>query len=250
MTKLIFQDLPNIEDEGLKRFIHQIGKIRNSLVLQIQAILKQSPPKARMAPAVVTLGLLQRLGECSISIEILASKGRARDCAVLLVTIMELRLDLQYISEDKRRAEVWLSHTHQHKKPWSVAKQLKELFPVPRELEAEQENYRQLSMAKHGNPVGGLESFPIGLSRTTLVLPQNVVAVPYLCASLYCLGLNLAQAMSAGFHLLREEGFEVEDIERSAEAEVGKLQVLMNRQIIDLLEARRITIDNEAKEQC
>ena len=50
----------------------------------------------------VTVGLvvavLQRMIECATSILILAEQNRSRDMAVLLLNLMELRIDLQYIS--------------------------------------------------------------------------------------------------------------------------------------------------------
>lgn len=235
MTRLNFQEVPNLEDDQLKRFIQQIDQLRSSLVQQSLEILRQTPPKARTSPAVSALGLLQRLAECSVSVAILAAKGQRRDCAVLLVTIMELRLDLQYISVDSQRADYWLGHTQLHRKPWAVAKQLKELFPVPEELEAEQSNYQRLSMAKHGNPAGGLESFPIGLSRWAIGLPGKAGGVTHLCALLYCLGMNLWQAMDAGFRLLRREGFQVDGVETRAKAQLLRLENLMKEHIIDYI---------------
>jgi hypothetical protein len=247
VTEITFREVPFVEDEQLKRFIHQVGKLRTLLVLQTVAILKQSPPGARLAPAIVTIGLLQRLAEVSGSIELLSSKGRGRDCAVLLVTVMELRLDLQYISADRTRAEAWLSHTQQHRKPWAVSRQLKDLFPVQEEFEAEQDNYRRLSMAKHGNPVAGLESFPLGLHRSALLLPKDSIAIPYLCSLLYCLGMNLTQSMRAAFHLLKDEGFQVDDIEVETEAQVDQLQSLIKSQIMNLIAAWRSASFSESE---
>ena len=112
-------------------------------------------------PSRVAFAITHRLLEGSLSVELLCAKNRVRDSAILLLSLLELRLDLQYIDADTSRADRWLDHQKAERKPWPVALQLKEIYTEPSESEAERWLYRQFSMAKHGNPVGGLFAFPI-----------------------------------------------------------------------------------------
>lgn len=105
----------------------------------------------------VTVGLigaiLFRMIECVESILILSEEKRSRDMAILLLNLMELRVDLQYIALSPKRELEWLEHRNGWHKPWTLEKQLKDIFHEPSEKEAETTIYHMLSMIKHGSPV-------------------------------------------------------------------------------------------------
>lgn len=96
-------------------------------------------------------------------------KNRVRDAAIVLLSFYELQLDLQFIARDLTRAETWIDHTREDKKPWSVSTQLKEIYVASRELEAERWLYRTYSMVKHCNPISTHLSFPLAATRHTLL---------------------------------------------------------------------------------
>ena len=104
----------------------------------------------------VTIGLvaaiLHRVSECAASVLILAEQNRARDMAVLLLNLMELRIDLQYIALSEERESEWLEHVNEWRKPWNLDSQLKEIFQNPKERQAEVDIYHIFSMIKHGSP--------------------------------------------------------------------------------------------------
>lgn len=58
--------------------------------------------------------------ECMSSIKLLILLGHKRDAANLLLNLIELRLDLIYISLDDNHANEWLDHDKEHVKPWKV----------------------------------------------------------------------------------------------------------------------------------
>jgi hypothetical protein len=68
---------------------------------------------------------------------------------------------MRYIALDQSRAPKWLENANAGRKPWSAREQIKAVFVAGAEREAELDFYRQLCMVKHGNPVGGLASFPV-----------------------------------------------------------------------------------------
>ena len=118
----------------------------------------------------VALAIVDRVTEGSLSVELLCQKNRARDAAVLLLCLHELRLDLQYIALDRSRANCWLEHSKTDKKPWRVSSQLEEIYTNENELKAERWLYRQYSMVKHCNPVGENFVFGIAAKRDSLTL--------------------------------------------------------------------------------
>lgn len=161
----------------------------------------------------MTLGVLDRMMECTLSVEVLASKGRPRDAAVLVLTLMELRLDLQYAAQDSTRASVWLANVDKGRKPWRVGAQIRAIYQDLRECEAELANYRHFSMAKHGNPLGGIASFPVELSTDGIVLrndPEDKVEVNLCITCLFVAGSCLHLAFSAATRLLLAAGAEID----------------------------------------
>lgn len=140
----------------------------------------------------VTVGLtgaiLHRMIECATSILILAGQNRSRDMAVLLLNLMELRIDLQYIALSPEREGEWLAHSNEWRKPWKLDKQLKDIYPKQAEWQAEIDMYHLYSMVKHGSPAKGIScltermkgtaevggaAFSITCDGKKLILDQN-----------------------------------------------------------------------------
>ncbi|UCF32511.1 MAG: hypothetical protein JSV78_09260 [Phycisphaerales bacterium] len=166
---------------------------------------------------------LIRMTECLQSIELLISKNMKRDAAVLLLTLMELRLDMAHIADDKTRADEWFSHSKEGKKPWRVHDLINKLFPDESERKAWQANYRIFSMIKHGNPKSGTMGFPLGVEDGWLVVDRdpydpNIPAVILFSAGSLC--ASMAKVAGSDF---AASGFDVHEITASVEKLESKL---------------------------
>ena len=155
--------MENNQDPKVVPFGIIVQEMRNEITNLIIAYIKQATSKPMRISNFVSLVMLFRMKECMMSIDLLISKGLERDAATLILTLIELRLDMQYIGLNYKNAETWINHDEKHRKPWNVGFLFKELFPNEKERENEKEIYRKYSMIKHGNPFGGTISFPVGV---------------------------------------------------------------------------------------
>jgi hypothetical protein len=224
IPKYIGCDLPFVADSALQAMGASVGALRASVSRGFTALLARRD--IAVGPEfIMTLGVLDRMMECTLSIEVLASKGRQRDAAVLVLTLMELRLDLQYAAQDSNRASAWLANTDKGRKPWRVGAQIRAIFQDLREREAELENYRHFSMVKHGNPLGGIASFPVEMSTEGITLridPDDKVDVNLCVTCLFAAGSCLHLAFSAATCLLPAVGADIDqasaDIDEAMQA--------------------------------
>lgn len=223
--KYVGRDLPFVTDPALQAMVARVGALRASVNRGFTVLIDARGDCVVDQPFIMTLGVLHRMMECALSAEFLASKGRPRDAAVLVLTLTELRLDLQYAAQDSTRASVWLANADKGRKPWSVSAQIKAIYEEPRERQAELANYRFLSMVKHGNPLGGIASFPVELSTEGIVLridPDDKVDVNLCITCLFAAGSCLHLAFSAAKRLLPAAGAEIDqaiiDIDKAVTA--------------------------------
>jgi hypothetical protein len=193
----------------------------------------------------VTVGIvyavLHRMIECAASILILAGQSRSRDMAVLLLNLVELRVDLQFIALKPERESEWLAHRNEWRKPWKIGTQLKEICSQPEELQAEMNMYHMFSMIKHGSPAkevsflreqvksssdcGGGVAFSITCDGNKLILDQKDLG--YVTGSLlFGVGSNIHAGTGAASEILaRRDLFfpsVVEDLAASSSA-LGKI---------------------------
>ena len=174
MTSYKVQDLPSINDPEIIRSCVRVQEMRiavNELFMHVVSQLTRHPITT---PVRVTLAIVDRLVEGALSVEVLCQKNRVRDASILLLSLHELRLDLQYIALDLERADIWLDHTQKGRKPWRVTRQIKEIFGGS-DASAEMSIYRQYSMAKHCNPVG--ETLVFGFAVTLETLSNLIAAI-------------------------------------------------------------------------
>ena len=151
-----------------------------SLLKELQLIVNDSIEvvvnhfnEAHLSKSVgVAVIILKRLVESTKSGELLISSEFYRDASVLVTNQIELRLDVQYITQDRTRAEAWLAHTNQYRKPWRVSFLFEKLFEG-NELSAEKDLYKQFSMVKHGNPVADTFGFPFAVTDNQLHIDSN-----------------------------------------------------------------------------
>ena len=148
MTTHDVQELPSINDRDLIWSCVCIQEMRRIVTALLKHVVSQLTRYPITAPIRVTLAIVDRLVEGALSVELLCQKNRVRDAAIILLSLHELRLDLQYIALDLERADIWLDHTQERHKPWPVAGQIKEIYIQPDESQAERWLYRQ-SLLSH-----------------------------------------------------------------------------------------------------
>ena len=183
--------------------------MRRTVAALFKHVVSQLSRHPVTAPIRVTLAIVDRLAEGALSVELLCQKNRVRDAAIILLSLHELRLDLQYIALDLDRADTWLDHTQEGKKPWRVAGQIKEIYILPDELKAERWLYRQYSMVKHCNPVGQNFAFGIAADRDSLQLDRNSRNSLMVRVHMFGLGGHIDCAVAAAARIWGSEGLDV-----------------------------------------
>ena len=226
MRSVHIAELPNFDDHATKEIGLRVQKMRLTILKTVNSLFSQNAPASKAAPLIVVAAVFHRMAECSLSIELLASKGFVRDAATLLLTLIELRIDLQYIVLSPGREDEWLKHTTENRKPWTVRQQITEIFDDMNERDAEFKNYRTFSMVKHGNPAGGTTSFPIGVQKDTLLFPSIDEKPNLLPAYLFAVGATLYDACIAAGKMVHPVGFDISgEIEQLRELDVELRQL-------------------------
>lgn len=209
--RFVHNEMPPIDDPSIMEASAALGRVRSAIIASLPLLVQQGGGLQSGPMASIVVGALWRMADTSLSIELLVSKGRWRDASTLLLTLVELRLDLQYIAAQPSRAGKWLDHQDQGRKPWRVATQIRSLFPEGGERDAELANYRTFSTIKHGNPaVGGL-AFPVHPGVSTLTIPGDGLARTISLTCLAYAGLCLMAATQAADDGLRSVGQSLRD---------------------------------------
>ena len=212
-----WKDLKNIEDQTVYSFGMIVQKMRSEITNLINTIGEQATSKPLTQSNFVSLKILFRLKECMVSIELLISKGLARDAAQLLLTLMELRLEMQYIAENPSRADEWIAGNRQNIKPWPVDVLIKHLFPNVDDQNTEHSNYRHLLQIKHSDPMGTQPSFPVK-DDDFIHSDKNDLAV-----CLFCEGSECYRTLIAASEDLSASGFSISK-NRKAIEELNELK--------------------------
>lgn len=201
-------DLPNIKEPDIIFLWSELQKcILLGKKLLMSILIQNKNHKYSLG---IASSAIERLIECAISIQLLAIKGRSRDTAVLLLTIFELQLDLRYIELKREREDIWLNNTKEHTKPWRVGDQLKELFPNADDLKLEKETYKHCSMAKHGNPAGGVVGFNLYFENEEILINDDEILLRnYLTFT----SIYLYRGFNAASKLLERHGFNFDEIQ-------------------------------------
>jgi hypothetical protein len=218
-----WKDLKNIKDQTVYSFGMIVQKMRTEVTNLINTIGEQASATPLTQSNFVSLKILFRLKECMVSIELLISKGLARDAAVLLITLMELRLNMQYIADNSSNASEWIACNRQNTNPWPVDFLIQELFPNKEDQNTELSNYRHLLQIKHSDSMGTQPSFPIK-DDDFINIERNDLAI-----CLFCEGSECYRTLIAASDDLSESGFNIRDNKKAIEElnELkGKLQSL------------------------
>ncbi|MDX6404021.1 MAG: hypothetical protein QOH70_1476 [Blastocatellia bacterium] len=223
MMNHVIHELPNIDDPYILRCCLSVQNLRRTLSTFTQHVVSQLKRRSVATPTRVALMIVLRMTEGAVSIELLCLKNRVRDSAILLLSLYELQLDLQYISLDNARAETWIDHAKETTKPWGVMSQLREIYTNPTELAAERAIYRRYSMAKHSNPLGRNFSFPVAFTRQLIQLDtatKNSSALPF---HIFGLGECLCRSGTAASRIWKSQGLNVGAFELELNAESTRL---------------------------
>jgi len=238
-------EFPNVNDPRIYTFSYHLQNIQNTAqTLILNIIDKNKEVKVTIG---IVVAILKRIQECVTSIQLLAIKGRSRDIAILLLNVMELRVDLQYIALNVDREDEWINHENEWRKPWEMSKQLKEIYEDKEDLEAERDMYHLFSMIKHGSPaskhknlsslIKNMEatrniSFDISITNKELQLDlsraKNMI-VPYLYGAV----INISKACIASFKILARHGLTFRKIDKDLKSQVQKLSKFLEIDLRD-----------------
>ena len=219
----VIHELPDVDDPHILRCCLSVQNLRLTLPKFTEQVVSQLKQRYVAIPTQVAVMIALRMTEGAVSIELLCLKNRVRDSAILLLSLYELQLDLQYISQDPSRAATWIDHTKEETKPWRVMTQLNEMYADPTELAAEKAIYRRYSMTKHCNPLGRNSSFPITFSRDFIQLDMATENSPALPFHIFGLGECLCRTGRAASRIWASQGLDVGDFEAKLNAESAQL---------------------------
>lgn len=165
------KDISTYIDESFYDFIEDIEVQRTIIREVIQDILIQD--KNALVTIGLLVGVLNRQLECSGASMFLASRKFFRDSATLILTLMELRLDLEYISKNVDNELKWISQIKANKKLWGVRDQINAVSKDESEKSSDINVYRFLSIIKHGNPAHGHLAFQISVKPDRILIDET-----------------------------------------------------------------------------
>lgn len=148
----------HILNRELDRHLTLTGSVFNLVSETLTSI-----PESRLidVPAAlkVTAALVHKVSNDLRTAALLAVNGYAIQAATVVVSLQESALTVAYIGDSDDRATAWIKHTDPTRSFRSVSAMVKDVYasvPLPdaelRRL-VEYRTYRQLSMAKHTNPL-------------------------------------------------------------------------------------------------
>lgn len=234
-----------VTDSGLAAMCLAVQDLRQSMRLLFLALVEHATNQPLSRAEWAATIILSRAIESLESTELLVGFGRERDAAILILSMFELQYDLQYICLDRARAEQWLFHVKERKKPWTVFFLLQELHQKPGDLEAARHNYRRLSMIKHANPASGSMGFPLAIEGKQIVgrlesPPDLLMAYLFAAATVGSTIVDSAVGCFSG--LLQSTSGSVELVH----AQRDKVRSIMDQRIIEIVEWWRAARPNNS----
>jgi len=194
--------IPDITDEGVLYWLHRVTELRLKLSDLYKKLFTYDQNHK------ITIGLLssiiQREIEISNSIFLLITKNQIRDAGVLLLSIYELTLDIQYISVTDGAVSQWFNHENKKQKPWSISQKIKAIFPTVREQESEANFHKTYCMVKHGNIRGEYRSFNTYMIDDTLAMTETKTAA--VIGTIYAMGYLIKRCFNAAMKILNDLG--------------------------------------------
>jgi hypothetical protein len=172
---------PALEQEfkGYFLLVREITDLAGDLIEHVQDA--PGDPKALHASAILLSRIVTDLQACSLLIR----RGYAASALSLTSGMLEMAHTSMYIGADESRATQWFTHADTRTaSPWTLREMVKSVanaMGVPEDAAKREydEIYRQINMAKHGNPMALGESGLVHRDGTTFIL-----AVPHLGESI------------------------------------------------------------------
>jgi hypothetical protein len=177
-----FESLETLQ-EAENRAMKQLGeKLRLHLALAVDAfnlisllLLQVSPAPMNSLPKSwhVAIKLLLRLSNDLRCVELVAARGYPLQACTIAASMCEIAFGIAWVDANEERAQVWLKHDDPKEAPLDVRSMMREglanlgVSDPEAQTKIEYRVYRQLSMAKHANPL--LESrFGLTISGKTV----------------------------------------------------------------------------------
>lgn len=196
-----WKNIENIADRSVYSFSLIVQKMRTEVTGLINSVVSQATVIPLSQSNFVSLVMLFRVRESMLSIELLISKGLARDAAILLVALIEARLEIQYIAAYPLETEEWITANRQKKRAWNVNDLMVRLFKNKAALEKEQANYRLFLDMCHNDPMRNQPSIPLDEDDVVTTSENDLIEGLY-CATFECyqiLKAAVADLSAAGF---------------------------------------------------
>jgi hypothetical protein len=192
----------------LKQYATQIRRADRVIYEALVAAPEVHPEPDAVRAQVI---LLARISNDLSAALALAQRGYVLQSWTLSSSLLEHVFCLGYIGHDDRRAEEWFNHSAWESTPWRIKRMIKGLvqyLDLGEELEARYaERYKQLCVAKHGNPVV-LKYFGVNVSKDVTRISMDP-AFSIAKARLTRVGLSYALSATslALWAFLKDRGF-------------------------------------------
>lgn len=206
-----WKNLKNIEDRTVYAYGLIVQKMRTEVTRLINAIGQQAAVTPLRQSNFVSLVMLFRIREYMLSIELLVSKGLAHDAAVLILALMRLRMEMQYITLDTMNADEWIQRKKQSATPWDIEKLTTELCPDPEERNTEKMNREFFEKLQHADPMRNQPDFPIKEDEIATASRDE------LAICLFCAGSECYRILKAAAADLSDAGFKIKKSEAAIE---------------------------------
>lgn len=206
-------------DSKLNKYIEVVEELQHIGNKVLSEVISESKRIKKTKPSLfIGIVIMKRMLEYISSIKLLITLGHRRDASILLLNLIEMRLDLMYIALDDIHADEWLNHDKEHTKPWKVGFLFRSLYLNQSELNAEQENYKRFSMAKHANPLGGLMSFPIEVTNRALLINEEEKTSTYTSiVYFFACGVEVQRICNSTLTIAKQLGYDMEQINETLE---------------------------------
>lgn len=172
------REVAAVLEKELAPHLALVARLTNVAVRMVERLENEpGEPRAIHVGAIILSRLVTDLQACSL----LARRGYAAQAAALTAGMLELAHTAMYIGSDDTKANQWLAHDDPKRgSPWRLKETIK---AVAAELHVDEATatreydgfYRQMSMAKHGNPIAMGQVGVVTADDTT-----QVVVGPYL----------------------------------------------------------------------
>lgn len=204
LSYIQWKDLKNVQDRAVYSFGLIVQKMRAEVTHVINAVGELANSNPLSQSNFVSLMILFRIKECMISIELLVSKGLARDAATLLLQMIEYRLEMQYIAADSAHAGEWIAKKTKNRSPWKISFLLDRLFSDPNTKKTEYEAFKYIMNIKYGDPMENQPDFPVQEDELSLVSNDD------LAICLFYEGSECYKILNAAIHDFTDSGFDIQ----------------------------------------